>query len=211
MSTAPNTRPDLSKRDPVVIGLCGRAGSGKSAAAAYLVRHYHFVNAAFADSLKHLLAEHLLDMGIDHAYLHEPALKNTPLPGVPGFVTARLLMQTFGDAGRAVHADYWVHRLAQRIGLARGGHAVHDRILITDVRYPNEEAWLREHGGVLVMLVRDGAEPVRAHSSEATQLLKPDLTLVNNGPTVEGLHGLLRGAMADLGLAMHSTPWEGVV
>lgn len=200
--------PNLTLRDPALIGLCGHAGSGKSAASDYLVRHYHFANAAFADSLKHLLAEHLTDMGIDYAYLHEPALKAQPLPGLGG-ITARQMMQAFGDAGRALHADYWVDRLAHRIGLARGTTPVHDRLLITDVRYPKEEAWLRRHGGVLVQLVREGAAPASAHSSEHVHLLTPDVMLLNNGPTLEGLHGLLRALMADAGLQPTAASWKG--
>ena len=108
-------------------------------------------------------------------------------------------MQSLGDWGRSMHHDYWVQCLALAAGVPNA--PVHDRILISDVRYPNEAAWLLEHGGVLIRLVRDTAEPVRSHSSEQHWAdLPADITLVNNGPTLEGLHGLLRGAMADLGL-----------
>ncbi len=78
---------------------------------------------------------------------------------------------------------------------------VHDRIVVSDVRFLNEATWLCSMGGHLVRLHRDSAPPVRAHSSEQSVLLLPaDVDLRNDGPTFAGLHGLMDGVMADLGV-----------
>ena len=203
--------PQLKGRDPMLIGICGRAGTGKTAAGDYLMYAHRFEIAAFADEIKDLLSDHFETLGIDYLHLHEPRLKNVPLPGlefVAGPVTARMLMQTLGDWGRAIDPDWWVNALARRVGVHQVGTLsrnflapIHDRICICDVRYPNEAEWLINAGGVLIRLHRDQVEPVRAHSSEQhIDDLRAHIELVNNGPTLDGFHALLDGALASLGV-----------
>lgn len=199
---------DLSKADPVLIGLIGRAGSGKSEAAFYLERRHDFVGVAFAQQLKESVLEPMLHtLGIDYAHLYEPELKAVKLPGYEREeLTARKLMQVFGDAGRACAPDWWVDQLAACVGLdaAHNFTPIHDRIVVSDVRFPNEAAWIERHGGVLVRLHREQAEPVRAHISEQhVDTLTAHVDLVNNGPTLAGLHGLLDGVLADLRIKEH--------
>jgi hypothetical protein len=192
-------RLNLSQRDPALVGLCGAAGSGKSTAAWFLQSSYSFSSFAFADALRDMLCAHLTELGLDHAWITEPRLKAQPILGLPGGASGRQLMQSLGDWGRAMHPDYWVQCLQLACGV--GTTPVHDRLLISDVRYPNEADWVLRQGGVLIRLVRECAAPVRSHSSEQHIAdLPAHIVLVNNGPTHEGLHGLLRGAMADLGL-----------
>lgn len=198
---------DLSTADPALVALCGRAGSGKSEAADYLAAEYGFEPVAFADALKDMLASHLTDLGLDYACLHEPGLKDKPIAGWPLLprdgepVTPRRLMQTLGDWGRSIDADYWVACLARRSGLCWGSSPVHDRILVTDVRYWNEAHWVSLHGGVLLRLERESATRVRLHSSEEEiHLLQADASIANHGPTLEGLRGALRAVMTDLRL-----------
>ena len=131
------------------------------------------------------------------------------LPGcaaaqAPG-ATPRQMMQTLGDWGRALHPDWWVKTLADSIGISPEGGAglYHDRIVIADTRYPNEAAWIQAHGGTLIHLLRAQAEPVRAHSSEQHAAdLGAQITLVNNGEDLDGLHQMIDGAMASLGISM---------
>lgn len=194
---------DLSTADPILIGLCGAAGSGKSAAADVLCREYGFVQIAFADTLRDMLFAMLGNQGIDHAWITEPRLKERPIAALG--ISGRQLMQTLGDWGRSLHPDFWVHALARSAGMAEqmppGTAPCHDRIVISDVRYPNEAAWLRKHGGVLVHISRHSgtAQPTAAHSSEQHHAtLGADVGLANHGPTLEGLAGLVRGLCADL-------------
>jgi hypothetical protein len=163
------------------------------------VQRYGFVRASFAQPLKSMLESMLNDAGIDYAYLYEPSLKNEPIPGLCG-VSARRMMQTLGtEWGRALHPAWWVFLLERTLGLPEA--PVHDRIVVTDVRFANEGAWLRQHGGKLIRLHRDLAAPVEPHESEAyIHELDAHVDLVNNGPTLAGLHGLLDGTMADLGI-----------
>lgn len=196
---------------PIIIGFCGLARSGKSTAAEYLAEAYGFEVVSFAQALKEMLESLFAERGVDYAPLYEPALKEQPLPAVHG-ATARQLMQTLGDWGRSVHPDFWLTALQQRTGLwtTPSGIAltpVHDRICIDDVRYPNEAGWLIGAGGTLVHLLRAQAVPplhvARAnldHSSERhAHDLGAQVGLVNND-SAHGLHLLLDGVMADLGV-----------
>lgn len=182
-----------------LIGLAGQAGTGKDTAALHLVQHYGFVQASFADPIRSMVLLMLEEAGVDHAYLTERSLKDQVIPGLG--VSARALMQTLGtEVGRALEPDLWVRHLALRLGLHPAEAApVHDRIVISDVRFPNEQRWVVAHGGGVIRLHRPGADPVRPHESEQhVQALKADVELHNDGPTVEGLYAKLDAVMADL-------------
>ncbi|WP_287880476.1 hypothetical protein, partial [Acidovorax sp.] len=175
------------RRDPQIVAFTGLAGSGKDASADHLVEHYGFVRAAFAEALKDMAAHLLDEASVDYSHLFERHLKEKPIAMLHG-VSGRQIMQTLGDWGRALHADWWITILARRLGLDGGPDSapVHDRIVITDVRMPNEAAWVLQHGGLLVRLHREQAGPVRAHDSDAVHRLPASLNLGNNGPTLVG-------------------------
>lgn len=55
-------------------------------------------------------------------------------------------------------------------------------IVITDIRFENEAAFLRSHHGVIWHIVRPGVQLVNAHSSEAGIERKPeDIVIMNDG------------------------------
>jgi hypothetical protein len=186
-----------------LIGLAGRAGSGKDTAADYLCERYGFMRASFAAPIKSMLEALFEPMGVDHAYLHEPQLKGEPIAAL-GHLSARYAMQTLGTewGRRLMGEDFWVHCLDAQLFLAPERVPVHDRIVVTDVRFPNETRWVRRCGGRTIRLQRHQAAtaPAGTHESEAhADHLQADLLLVNNGP-VAHLHDLLDGAMLTHGI-----------
>lgn len=195
-AAAPPLRlPILAGADPVLIGITGRAGAGKTTAAEYLRSRYDFECIAFADALKDCLALLLADRGIDHAVLHEPQFKSVPLDAMHD-ASARHLMQSLGDWGRQVAKGFWVHQLAHRAGLIEGRSPVHDRVCITDVRYPNEEEWLHYKGGALLRITRQAAGRTDTHSSESwSDSLLAHASIPNEG-SIGGLHTQLDQIMA---------------
>lgn len=182
----------MTKPAPILIGLTGRAGAGKDTAAHYLTQCHGFVQAAFASVINDM-AEVLLEaFGEDYAALHERHLKEQPLHRIPGLPTARQIKQQLGDLGRSWASDFWCRALAQQLGMdgPPATSPVHDRIVISDVRYPNEADWIASHGGLLLRLRRPQAEPVRKHGSEDyIDGLPACLEIVNdtNRPEVLGL------------------------
>lgn len=189
--------------DPLILALTGLAGTGKDASADHLCGTYGFVRASFAEALKDMAALLLDEAGVDYSHLFERALKEAPIAMLHG-VSGRQIMQGLGDWGRALHADWWVTILERRLGLSGGPDSapVHDRIVITDMRYPNEAAWVQQHGGLLLRLRRDQAEAVlRTNDSEShVHRLPASVEIDNNGPTLVGLHAKLDAVMRDLGV-----------
>lgn len=201
----------LALRDPLLLGITGAAGSGKTTTGLHLQARYGFEPMAFADPIKDLLAQLLADRDEDHACLHEPGGREWPLKQFPG-MTARTLLQAFGDAGRGLTPSFWVRQTAHRAGLHDMPHSspVHDRIVFTDVRYPEEAQWLRDMGGTLLRITRDDTSAAHAaavslgtatHSSERYwRRLPADIEIHNNGPTTEGLHIWVDAVMRQLGI-----------
>lgn len=185
--------------DPIIIGLTGRAGAGKDTAAAYLCETYGFVQTSFADPIRSMVQLFLEEAGIDHAFVHERDLKEVPVPALG--VSARQMMQVLGtEVGRHVSHDLWLRHLELRLGLTVGAQPVHDRIVVSDVRFPNEETWVHARGGRVIRLHRDQAGSVRHHASERYVVeLEADVDLHNHG-AMHGLHGLLDGTMAAWGI-----------
>ena len=146
---------------PRLIGLCGAAGAGKDTAAAYLERRYGFARFAFADPLRDAALVILQHAGVSDQWLTQRELKEHPIAGL-GW-SARQLMQHLGTEGvRSLDPDAWIRILQLRAGLGELDTPVADRIVITDVRFANEAAWLMERGGMLLRIVRD--EPVGAEA-----------------------------------------------
>lgn len=163
---------------PLLIGLVGRAGSGKSTVAGLLAAEYGMLQMAFADPVLDMICALFEAADIDGAHAVERHLKEAPT--ALGY-SYRHLAQTLGtEWGRHTLApDFWVRVLARR---ANAVLAIGDSVVVSDVRYDNEAAWLTERGGVLVRVLRDDAEPVREHDSErAADTLPVSHTLYNSG------------------------------
>ena len=180
---APPTHRERLPAHHHLIGLCGAAGSGKSTVGAMLVQEHGFSSWAFAEPLRDMLAALFEAAGIDHAWMTEPGRKEQPIPELG--LSARLLMQTLGtDWGRSLDPALWVRVTARALGLhdLPDSMPVHDRIVITDVRFPSEAAWIQALGGHVVLVDRPDVQPVRPHESEAHYLhLGHTATLDNSG------------------------------
>ena len=166
---------------PRLIGLAGRAGSGKSTIARLLCEQHAFVEIALADPIKRALAA-MLDL--PRAYLDDPATKETPIAWLRN-TTPRRLIQTLGTGwGRQIIADdLWLILAQRRIGrLTAQAERQHIAgIVISDLRFANEADLVRALGGTVWHIVRP-APPVEAHSSEAGITAQPgDRTCDNTG------------------------------
>jgi hypothetical protein len=173
----------------MLIGLTGLAGSGKSVIANVLTTEFGFTRVKFAGPLKNMLRTMFTDMGFcgdDCDRMLEGDLKETVIPELG--VTPRLLMVTLGtEWGRdCVRTDLWT-----RLWSAQADRF--DRVVVDDVRFPNEVDLIRARGGELWRVERPGLT-AGAHVSEQLDA-KPDITLVNDR-TLEGLEAAVRGLMA---------------
>lgn len=147
-----------------LIGLTGKAGVGKDTVADYLVANYGFTKYSLADPIKDMLAV----IGVD-ARTRETKEKPHPVFGA----SPRRMAQTLGtEWGRmCIRNDFWLKAAELHIETVKMGNALDsvptfNGIVIPDVRFENEAAWLRAQGGRLWHIIRD-VPAVEAHSSEA--------------------------------------------
>jgi hypothetical protein len=142
----------------LIVGIVGFIGSGKGTVGDILVNEYGYQKMAFADPVKDATAaifgwpRHLLEGDTEDSRAFREAVDPywSQKFGYP--VTPRWALQKVGtEAGRDVfHQNLWVDGLERRINS--------DKVIISDVRFPNEIQKIREIGGHIVRVVR-GEEP----------------------------------------------------
>ena len=164
---------------PLLVGLIGRAGAGKSTVSAYLEHEFAFEQVAFADPIFAMVMALFQAADVDENWAMERALKEKPTP-VLG-LSYRRLAQTLGtEWGRQVLGDdLWVRIAAHK---AQQTLQMDLSVVISDVRFPNEAAWITGMGGVLVRVQRPDVERVHPHVSESHVISLPQHhTLINGG------------------------------
>lgn len=167
---------------PLIIGLTGKARSGKDSAA-HALSTLGYRHLAFADPLKLALSS-LTSESI--ACYHLDDLKEAQCPALG--ISRRSALQGFGTAIReAFGSDVFVRLLLAKIEAKPSANVV-----ISDVRYPHEAQALRELGGVIIHIRRPGHAGLEGAESlhDSEHGLPPTLVddvLVNDG-SLEDLH-----------------------
>lgn len=139
--------------------------SGKGTISSLLVREYGYTPFSFARPIKTMFLALCMDTGVDpklYPRILDGDLKETP---VVGPLSLRNFAEGVGtDWGRKmISPDIWVDIAREKIArlLATG-----KRLVMDDVRYPNEADLARQHGGQVWSVVRPvcngGVEPTLA-------------------------------------------------
>ena len=203
----------------MLIGLLGRIGSGKGTVADELVNTYGFRKDSYASTLKDITA---VLFNWDRAMLEGDTPESragrevvdewwSEKLGIPNF-TPRLALQLIGtDVFRDnFHPDIWMLSVMARYK--------DDNVVISDCRFPNEVAAIREMGGRIIQVDR-GMPPVwwetaveatspgsycdhaeqkmlteykDIHSSEWAWASQTPDELIHNDGTLEELYGMVR-------------------
>ena len=149
----------------MIIGLSGHAQTGKDTIADYLVKNYGFTRVAFADPIR------------EAVYKLNPKINVYDMNSVPlstavdrlGWETvkvqsedARWLLQRMGtEVGRELLGEnVWVDKAMKKA-------LQHDKVVITDVRYPNEVEAILSHSGAVWRVIKDDTGAVNRHASES--------------------------------------------
>ena len=165
-----------------IIGFTGRARSGKDTAASFVCDMFGFEPVSFAEPIKQAVTAMF---GLDERHL-DGELKETPLEGLGR--SPRYLFQTLGtEWGRElVHPDVWIYAMntwvkrLEREYLRQGLRL--QGVVVSDVRFENEAAWVRDRGGLLIHLERQKTVDVLWHVSEAgIQRHDGDIVIRNDG------------------------------
>ncbi|EYR81919.1 hypothetical protein [Shinella sp. DD12] len=161
---------------PRVVALTGAAGSGKSTAADYLIRHHGYERVKFAGPLKDMCRA----IGMTESQI-EGESKEEPAAMLSG-KTPRHAMQTLGtEWGRkCMGEDFWANLWLSRV---KAILAFDGRVVVDDCRFPNEAEAVRKLGGVIIKLEGRGGI-AGTHASEAG-CGTWDGVVVNDGGLVE--------------------------
>jgi len=173
-----------------VIGFTGYAQSGKDTAAGFLVDR-GWKRLAFADILRQSLynlnpivyVTGVCDDGYwedsDETRVKEIVDRDGWDVAKTRYPEIRQLLQRFGtEVGRELYGEsFWVDRVLNQIKEGQPN----DNYVITDVRFPNELAAVRDIGGAVFKIQRLCNKPANAHASEDIDGLRVDGVIPNTG------------------------------
>lgn len=167
----------------MLIGLTGKARSGKDTVAKYLNENYEMVLYAWADPLKKACSEMF---GVPLNFFYDDALKEEIIP--EWGISPRVMAQKLGtEGGRELFFnDIWIRR-----GEVEYMKYQNSDFVITDCRFPNEANWIRSSGGYVIHIERDSIPDsvgVSNHASEAGVDIEESDFVINNNGTLDELH-----------------------
>ncbi|WP_282203901.1 deoxynucleotide monophosphate kinase family protein [Kitasatospora fiedleri] len=171
------------------IGIIGRARVGKDTAGAWLVENRGYARVAFADVLKEAALKIDPQIIPDPWPLHPgPVRLRQIVDGMgweraKGYPEARRFLQELGASIRAVDPEFWIRAALQRVDEI--GERTGCPTVITDVRYPNEVAALRDRGFHLLYIDRPGIPHLTHESEGALGPEDADYTVMNVGSVTD--------------------------
>lgn len=158
---------------PDVIGLGHYKRAGKDSVAEVLVREHGYVRLAFADKLRQFVYETQPDVRL-LVDIHGWEQAKTAYPNVRD-----ALIDTGNAARRVLGADVWIIAVQHEMAYTD------KRYVISDLRYPNEVAWVQELGRAW-KIERPGVKPGNDVADQALIDYDGwDRTLVNDGSLVD--------------------------
>lgn len=177
----------------VLVGITGFARSGKDTLAAQMVEKLGFQRGSFADTLRNVLYALNPVIGLD-ATGGSTAFPRFGTAGTaPVFLSVKDVVDEIGWEA-AKDEQPVIREYLQRLGTEGGRTHINDsvwvdavlnkphaaRLVIPDVRFPNEAEAIKKRGGIIVRIHREGYFPVNAHASE-TAYSDQDFVLDNDG------------------------------
>lgn len=166
-----------------VIGICGKAGSGKTTVANYLVNKYKVGKISFATPIRKMLYPVIENLYIDRSdqEIEDVLYKNKGKEIDALGTSPRKLMQDIGALMRDYNEDVFVNLAQKTLEGVEELNEVLGRIVaegifqvrsstyvIDDLRYDNEARWIKDSGGLIFRLNRpeDQLRKVPKHHSE---------------------------------------------
>jgi hypothetical protein len=180
----------------MIIGVAGKARSGKNQFAEYLVKFFkegfkrEFRFGAFAEVLKNMCMRNF-DLTKDQLWGDKKELidlryqKRGDGSNVPAYWTPREIMQALGAFYRTIDYGFWVREFDRDYRAGKNPD-----VIITDTRHINECEYVRKNRGILIKVFRDTNEQIHGmdHESETALDDYKDFDIyINNSGTLEEL------------------------
>jgi hypothetical protein len=163
-----------------VLGIAGYARSGKDSVAQELNKQ-GYVSMSFAGPIKKAIS--ILDPKMEDGKSYKDIVAEHGLESAKDkYPEVRRLLQIFGtEVGRTMFGeDFWVDHALNSIpdGL---------KVVFTDVRYPNEANAIKDFGGEVWWISREGIGPLNDHASENSLTDYTFEFYIDNNGTLEEL------------------------
>jgi len=179
-----------------VIAVTGKARSGKDTIGDFLEQTHLYSKFSFAYPIRQIAK---IALNLSDKQVYDDAFKNRPLPNYHD-ITVRKALQLIGTEmfRDMIDKDIWCKNLIHRTRSCSN-----NLIVITDMRFPNEQDALRELYGdhcFFLKVVRDGCDGnvgVSNHESEAYDL-ECDRTVANHSEDKDILYGQLHDLIHEI-------------
>lgn len=153
-----------------IIAFAGRIGSGKDTAAEYFVKEHNFDHYKFAEPIQDIVAMLTGDYqsSMQHRQLFKDRFwKESVFYGVANKSPRELMKYIGEDFRKNIDDNIWVNKL--QLDIENNNSS---RVVISDLRYPNELNWLRSYdNSKLIYIIDPNQEQVEdnaeVHSSES--------------------------------------------
>lgn len=170
-----------------LVGITGKARTGKDTIAEHMASNHKFHRYSFAAPIK-VACKAMFGWNEQHT---EGELKE--VVDLRFNISPRQAMQKLGtEFGREmVNPDMWVTRADveyQRILHNEMLTGYMNGMVVPDVRFENEAQWVRDNGGIIVHVTRSQAKPVNPHSSEEGIAPKDTDVIITNNDSLDDLY-----------------------
>lgn len=148
----------------MIIGLSGYAQSGKDTTAELLCLNYGFKRISFALPMRdalYTLNPYLMHDDLGYSYRLADDVDEHGWDKAKQNPEVRRLLQVMGtEVGRQIFGEsFWIEQAFKRA-------AEYERVVFSDVRFPNEADAIKNHGGQVWRINRHNHPAVNAHASE---------------------------------------------
>lgn len=132
----------------MIIGVSGKAGSGKDTLADYLVKYHGFHKLRFAARIKKISAD-LTGTSLEDNYNKKSIIPKISYGKTEGWDLGKYQQKIGGSFRKSIVEDIWIRCLKQEI-------SKYKKVVVCDMRFKNEAKELQKMKGcVLIRLERD--------------------------------------------------------
>lgn len=177
----------------ILIGLHGKARTGKDTLANYLIKKHNLLRYGPSVRVKDTTA---VMFDFPRWYLDDDTMKEM-YDDFWGMTYREMAQKVGKESSRDVFGDdIWMRHVEQlMLTLKKGKDAnisgAHNGIILADIRYANEAVWVKNHGGTVFFIVRDNAPKisgVEGHAGEAGLPLDLADCIIYNDGTIEDMY-----------------------
>lgn len=172
----------------MIIGFCGKKRSGKDTGASILINKYGFIRYAFADALKNacseifLLSEEQVNGNKKEEIDERWNLSPRKIFQIFGTEIFREKLDNFFPELKEYKNNFWINRFKLWYNNETKKNP-NVKIVITDIRFPNEAEIVKELGGNIIKVQRNNNNKNNndKHSSESLiDTIKGDFNIIND-------------------------------